>query len=123
MARLHSAGFLPGRPILYGLPKIHKANVPLRPILSYLGCHNFKLSQYAVKLLKPLIKNSHIVKDGYNFIKEINQVVMKPSYIMASYDVESLFTNTPVQETIYRYSYTASISCVLGLEQMHSVQA
>ena len=63
-----------------------------------MSCHNLKLSQYAVKLLQPLINNSHIVKDGYHFIKDINQVIMKPSYIMASFDVESLFTNIPVQD-------------------------
>ena len=61
---------------------------------------NIKFSQFVVKLLQPLINNSHIVKDGYYFIKDINQVIMKPLYIMASFAVESLFINIPVQETI-----------------------
>ena len=53
------------------------------------GCHILKLSQYAVKLLQPLINKSHIVRDVYHFIKDINQVIMKPSYTMASFDVET----------------------------------
>ena len=93
MTRLHPNGSHPG--ILYGLPKIHKTNVSLRPILSCSGCHHLNFSQYAVKLLQSLIKNSHVVKDGYHFIKDVNQVIMKPSYIMASFDIESLFTNIP----------------------------
>ena len=40
MTRLHPSGF--HSRILYELPKIHKINVPLRPILSCSGCHNLK---------------------------------------------------------------------------------
>ena len=53
IARSHLTGSYPR--ILLGLPKIHKINGLLRPILSYSGCHNLKLSQYAVKLLQPYV--------------------------------------------------------------------
>ena len=39
---LQPSGTHPG--ILFGVPKIHKQSVPMRPILSYTGCHNLKLS-------------------------------------------------------------------------------
>ena len=42
--KLCSTGSRPG--ILYGLPKVHKVNVPLRPILSALGTHSYNLAKY-----------------------------------------------------------------------------
>ena len=48
-------GSQPG--ILYGLRKIHKPNVPLRPILSSIGTAGYGLSKFFVPLLKPLTFN------------------------------------------------------------------
>src|SRR4029079_2400306 len=39
---LQSSGSYPGK--LYGLPKTHKIGVPLRPILSAVTCHNYRLA-------------------------------------------------------------------------------
>jgi len=33
-------------PIFYGLPKIHKPNIPLRPIVSQINGPTYKLSKY-----------------------------------------------------------------------------
>ena len=41
-SQLKTARSRPG--ILYGLPKIHKRGVPMRPILSTLGTHNYNMS-------------------------------------------------------------------------------
>jgi len=58
---IRATGSLPGK--LYGLPKIHKANVPLRPILSALTCHNYKLSKFLVPLLSPLTLSDFNISD------------------------------------------------------------
>jgi hypothetical protein len=42
----------------YGLPKIHKENIPLRPIVSLPGSPTYNLSKYLSDILKPLIKSS-----------------------------------------------------------------
>ncbi|VDP45949.1 unnamed protein product [Schistosoma mattheei] len=41
-------------PNLYGLPKIHKHNNPLRPILSMRGSPTHELAKWLVKLLNPI---------------------------------------------------------------------
>jgi hypothetical protein len=41
--QLHPAGSRPPR--LYGLPKIHKERVPLRPIVSNIGTPTYQLSK------------------------------------------------------------------------------
>ena len=41
-------------PPIYGLPKIHKSGVPLRPIVSFYTSPVYQLSKFLVKLLSPL---------------------------------------------------------------------
>ena len=39
--------------ILYGLPKIHKSTIPLRPILSSVNHYSYKLAKFFIPLLQP----------------------------------------------------------------------
>ena len=41
-------------PQLYGLPKIHKEGVPLRPIVSTIGSPSYRLSKLLAKIITPL---------------------------------------------------------------------
>ncbi|CAF3796416.1 unnamed protein product [Rotaria socialis] len=47
-------GSIPGR--LYGLPKTHKKDVPLRPVLSAIGTFNYGLSKALLQILSNIIK-------------------------------------------------------------------
>ena len=49
---LYSVGARPG--IMYGLPKTHKQNVPLRPIISSIGTFSYKTAKYLAQILSPL---------------------------------------------------------------------
>ena len=94
---MYSSGSSAG--VLYGLPKVHKPNIPLRPILSACNTSNFNLAKYLVPKLAHLTTNSYTVKNSYTFAKEIvtnNDI----NNIMCSLDVESLFTNIPLDEVI-----------------------
>ena len=44
-----------GTPKFYGLPKVHKAGVPLRPIVSSIGAVTYETSKELSKILKPLV--------------------------------------------------------------------
>ena len=57
---LFASGSLPG--ILYGLPKIHKDNCPIRPILAAIGTFNYNCAKFLVPLLHPLTYNDFTVK-------------------------------------------------------------
>ena len=85
--------------ILYGLPKVHKANWPIRPILSAVNTPNYLLAKYLVPNLTPLTKNEFTVHSSFEFAKEIVEINAQGLH-MASFDVTSLFTNIPLQETI-----------------------
>ena len=97
---LKPVGTRPG--IMYGSCKIHKASVgncpPFRPILSALNTPTYKLTKFLVPILKPLTTDEVIVKDSFHFAEEI--VDQQHDLFMGSLDVDSLFTNIPLEETI-----------------------
>ena len=96
--KIRPTGSRPG--IIYGLPKIHKSGYPLRPIISSSGTYNYNLSKFIDGLIKPLRVNSkYILNDTFDFINKLSKVNFAGMY-MVSFDVESLFTNIPLEETI-----------------------
>jgi hypothetical protein len=83
---------------MYGLPKIHKDGVPIRPIISAVNTYNYNLAKYLDKILKPLVKDDFMIKDTFDFVNKISTITI--DIIMASLDIKSLFTNIPTTETI-----------------------
>ena len=87
---------------LYGLCKVHKAAVdvcpPFRPILSAIVTPTYKLAKYLIPKLASITTNEFSVKDPFCFAEEI--VNQNSNFIMSSLDVDSLFTDIPLEETI-----------------------
>ena len=100
---LYASGSSPG--ILYGLPKIHKTNFStefqMRPIFAAYSTPTYKLAKFLVPLLTPFSLSQYCVKNSASFAKEICGLdfITRDSY-MASLDIESLYTNVPLLETI-----------------------
>ena len=56
----------------YGLPKIHKPDVPLRPSVASQGSPTYNLAKYLAEILKPLVgKSEHHVVNSKEFITKI----------------------------------------------------
>ena len=52
----------------YGLPKIHKPDNPLRPIVSAIGSPTYHLAKFVTSIISPLMGNtSSFVKNAKNF--------------------------------------------------------
>ena len=83
-------------PRFYGLWKIHKVNVPLRPIVSFVNSPTYNISKFLYKIIKPLMTNRFSVKNSIDFIDHIKDVVIEEDDILVSFDVASLFTSVPV---------------------------
>ena len=87
---------------MYGLPKLHKMLDYLpafRPILSSTGTYNYQLAKFLGELLDDVIPDDHSTKDTFSFVDELKKVSVTNKY-MVSYDVTSLFTTIPLEETI-----------------------
>ena len=88
-------------PKFYGLPKIHKASVPLRPIVSCRGTPIYNTAKFVARIIKPLVgKSSHHVENSQDLIKKLKCVTVEDDEIMASFDVTALFTNVPIRESL-----------------------
>ena len=87
---------------MYGSVKVHKIvtdGLPsFRPILSAISTPTYKLSKLLVPMLEPLTTNGYTIKDSFTFPEELQSLDSK--LVMASFDIESLITNIPLQEII-----------------------
>jgi hypothetical protein len=87
-------------PVMYGLPKIHKQGVPLRPIVSSIGSPLQELARFLAGLYHHKVeKRESFVKDSTYFVEKIINIHLDSNDILVSFDVESLFTNIPIDET------------------------
>ena len=93
---IYPRGSRPG--ILYGSPKFHKPvinNCPkLHLVLSTIGTLTYKLANFLVPILSPLTSIEFSVHGSFSFADEVSSFC--PDHFMASLDVESLFTNIPL---------------------------
>ena len=89
---------------LYGTAKMHKFSsshsIPkLCLIVSSKGTFNYNLALFLCDLLSPLVPNDYSCKDTFSFVSQIKNANLSKKFLV-SYDVTSLFTNIPLQETI-----------------------
>ncbi|CAF1345844.1 unnamed protein product [Adineta ricciae] len=86
---------------IYGLPKVHKAGAPLRPIVSASDTFNYKLAKLLTRQLDHLRKSDSIIKDTFTFVDELRTLKFDNSRIkLISFDITSLFTKVPLNRTI-----------------------
>ena len=85
---------------LHGLPKTHKEQLAMKPILSATDTYNYPLAKWLDEKLKPLSLNHYAVTDIFDFTNEIHEFKIIKGEIFVSNDVSSLFTNVPLDETI-----------------------
>ena len=89
-------------PRLYGLPKIHKDGIPLRPILDMVTSPYHTVAKWLNKIIDPIrreMTTGFAVRDTFDFVDSITDLNIGEDS-MFSLDVSSLFTNVPLRETI-----------------------
>ena len=98
--KIYPKGSKPAR--LYGLPKMHKTFEhipPFRPIVSSIGTFNHKLASFLGGLVTNVTPTDYSCSDTFNFLVELNKHDIKGKFSV-SFDVCSLFTNIPLNETL-----------------------
>ncbi|XP_044757815.1 uncharacterized protein LOC123315969 [Coccinella septempunctata] len=89
-------------PRLYGLPKVHKDGILIRPVVSFCGSLAYRLSKYLNKLLVSTInfKSEFSVDNSLDLIRRIKDLQIPENTMLASFDVSNLFTSVPVPQTL-----------------------
>ena len=96
--RFFTPGAKPG--VLYGLPKVLKENLLIRPIISAIGTYIYNLAKWLDEIIKPFVNESkYLLKDTFDFVNKV-KLFSNTKVGMGSFDVESLFTNVPLEKTI-----------------------
>ena len=80
-------------------------------IVSSIGTFNYNLSRFLCNLPSPLFPNDYSCKNTFSFVSQIKNANLSKKFLV-SYDVTSLFTNIPLQETI-----DIAINLIFNLEQ------
>ena len=96
-SKMWSTGGQPSR--LYGLDKVHKAETPLRPVLSLPGSLYENLNKMLAKFFDN-IDGVNIEKNTEEARETIENIALDPDETIISLDVKSLYTNIPVKEAI-----------------------
>lgn len=97
--RLKPTGLDP--PKFYGLPKVHKNNTPLRPIVACRGTPFYDTASYVAKIMNPLVGQSpHHLHNSRDMISRLQDIRVDDDEELISYDVTALFTSVPVEESI-----------------------
>ena len=88
-------------PRFYDLPKIHKANCPMWPIVSACGMATYQLAKFLTKILQKYTGITHsFVKDSKGFSQYLRSVHIEQDEELGSFDVPALFTSIPVPTTL-----------------------
>ena len=83
---------------IYVNVKTHKSGNPLCPIISQIPTPTYNLVKTINKVISPYIPNNHTLNSSNDFIDLLCESKCKG--IIASLDVECLFTNVPIDATI-----------------------
>ena len=70
-----------------------------RPIVSSIVTYNYKIANFLIRVLDPVIPKDHCTKDSFSLCKELEKV-SSTSKFSTSYVICSLFTGIPVNKTI-----------------------
>ena len=88
-------------PKFYGLPKIHKRDIPLRPIVSSRGSLSYAVAKKLARILRPLVvKSPYHIKNTGDFVQQVKGITLQPGECITSYDVSAMFTSVPIEPVI-----------------------
>lgn len=86
-------------PRYYGLPKVHKSELKLRPIVSSINSPNSKISKFTSDILTKSYnrENNFYTKSSIDFTRTINNFQYPPNFVLISLDVVSLYPSIPLE--------------------------
>ena len=88
-------------PRLTGYPKIHKSEVPLRGVVSFIGSPYENVAKDLVPVLRSLQgRSGHFIKNSRELKEKVKTWTIQRDEILVSYDVEKLYPSIPIKEAL-----------------------
>lgn len=101
--QIHSNKMIkPTAPVLTGLPKIHKPNIPIRPLINFTTSPSYKIAKFVNIWLNDNIKlsNNTSIKNNMELVDKIRSVSIPHGAKFASFDIVNMYSNIPIEETL-----------------------
>jgi hypothetical protein len=89
----------PTAPTIRGLVKLHKPDLPIRPIVNWCNAPAYKLAKLYAQKIQHLTPLPYTFNIRNNSIHELKQTPITPSSRFASLDITNMYSNIPVSET------------------------
>ncbi|KAL4706168.1 hypothetical protein ACJJTC_015036 [Scirpophaga incertulas] len=88
----------PQAPKLQAYYKLHKPNVPIRPVVTYRDAPAYKLAAETNNIFKKLtgFQPAHTIKNSLELLQKIQYLQVPEGAILVSFDVVNLFPNIPL---------------------------
>lgn len=90
----------------YGMPKIHKSPMGLRPIVSSVNSPFHGLSKWLDFMLQPYIKRcSHILTSSKELLSQLKSLTLPTGCFLVSWDAQTLYTSIPNDKGLLAISW------------------
>ena len=85
-----------------GLPKVHKIECPIRPIVNWKGATGYKLAKHLNKLIQLYIPlpDAFNVKSSMHIIDDLLEILHKQGIRLVSFDIEDMYPNIPTNDLV-----------------------
>ena len=102
----------PKTPHLKGLLKVHKTNMPIRPVVDYSPAPAYKIPKKLTDILKTYIPLTYTfnVRNSAQLIKDISEIPYTPDLQLVFLDISDMYSNVPTSEVEH-------IICLLCMQQ------
>jgi hypothetical protein len=97
-------------PTLKAQLKLHKKDIPIRPVISNRTAPSYKLAKHLTKVINQhlTLKNSYIVSNSIDLAQDLTKLNLHKNHRMITFDIKDLYVNMsicqyvniPIDETI-----------------------
>jgi hypothetical protein len=89
-------------PTLKAQLKLHKTDIPIRPVINNRTAPTYKLARYLTKILDQYISlnNYFNVTNSTNLANDLTKLEIQENHKTISFDIKDLYVNIPVGETL-----------------------
>ena len=92
----------PAPPNLKAQLKLHKTDIPIRPVINNKTAPAYKLAKYLNKILSQHITlhNQYVVTSSTNLANDLTRLEIHDNHCLMTFDIKNLYVNIPVSETL-----------------------
>jgi hypothetical protein len=92
----------PTPPNLKAQLKLHKVDIPIRPVINNRPAPGYKLVKHLASILNQyiMLHNQYITMNSHNLANDLTKLKINENHNMVTFDIKDLYVNIPVTETL-----------------------